>query len=63
MGQCNFYAKCWWFMLVILASWGAEISRTTVHSQPEQIVHKTPISKITRAKWCGSSSKAPALQV
>jgi hypothetical protein len=31
-------------MPVILATWEAEIRRTAVQGQPEQIVHKTPIS-------------------
>jgi hypothetical protein len=27
--------------------------RTAVQGQPRQIVHETPTSKITRAKWTG----------
>jgi hypothetical protein len=59
-------------MLVILASWEAEIRKITVQSQPRQIVLEIPISKIARAKtnkqkqldWiCGSSGRAFALQV
>jgi hypothetical protein len=37
-------------MLIILAIWEAEIRRIGVQGQPGQIVCKTPISKITRAK-------------
>jgi hypothetical protein len=37
-------------MLVILATWEANIRRMAVEGQPRQIVHETPISKITRAK-------------
>jgi hypothetical protein len=33
------------------ATWEAEIEGITVRGQPGQIVCKTPMSKITRAKW------------
>jgi hypothetical protein len=41
----------WWLMPIILATCEAEIRRIVVRGQPRQIVPKTPISKITRAKW------------
>jgi hypothetical protein len=31
-----------WLMLIILATWEAEIGRILVHSQPRQIVCETP---------------------
>jgi hypothetical protein len=34
----------------ILATWDVEIQRISIPGQPRQIVHETPISKITRAK-------------
>jgi hypothetical protein len=37
-----------------------EIGRIEVQSQPGQIVHETPIFKISRVKWTGGG--APALQ-
>jgi hypothetical protein len=37
-------------MPIILVTWEADIRRIVVCGQLEQIVHKTPISKITRAK-------------
>jgi hypothetical protein len=37
------------------------MARTAVCSQPRQIVHETPISKITRAKWTGSLAQAVEL--
>jgi hypothetical protein len=40
-------------MPVILTIQEAEIRRITVQGKPRQIVLKTPISKITRAKWTG----------
>jgi hypothetical protein len=40
-----------WLIPVILATWEAKIERIEVQSQAGQIVFKTPISKITRAKW------------
>jgi hypothetical protein len=36
---------------VILATWETEIRMIMVPGQLRQIVHKTPLSKITRAKW------------
>jgi hypothetical protein len=42
-----------WFTFVILATWEAEIERIMVWGQCLEIVHKTHISKITRAKWTG----------
>jgi hypothetical protein len=38
---------------VILAIWEAEIRRITVGGHPWQIVHETPIFKITRATETG----------
>jgi hypothetical protein len=40
-------------MPIILVTWEAEIRRITVQGQPKQIVHKTTISKIARAKQTG----------
>jgi hypothetical protein len=40
-------------MPIILATWEAEIGKIVVQVQPRKIVHETPISKITRAKWTG----------
>jgi hypothetical protein len=45
-----FLAGHQWLTLVILATWKPEIRRISVGSQLGQIVHETPISKITRAK-------------
>jgi hypothetical protein len=36
-----------------VATWEAKGGRTEVRGQSGQIVCKTPISKITRAKWAG----------
>jgi hypothetical protein len=46
----SYLAGCWWFMPAILATWKADIRRTAVQGHPEQVVPKTPISKITTAK-------------
>jgi hypothetical protein len=45
-------------MPVILAAWEAEIGRIGIRGQPGKIVLKTPISKITRAKWTGDMSQS-----
>jgi hypothetical protein len=37
----NVLARCWWLKPVILATQEAEIRRTTVQSQPGQIVRQT----------------------
>jgi hypothetical protein len=34
-------ARCWWLMLIILATWEAEIRKIILPSQPRQIVHET----------------------
>jgi hypothetical protein len=53
---------CQWLILVILATWEAEIGRIKVRGQPQQVVPETPISKITEMDWrCSSSSRVPAL--
>jgi hypothetical protein len=41
-----------------LGGWDREV----VRGQPRQIVHKTPVSKITRAKWTGGPSMKPWVQ-
>jgi hypothetical protein len=46
------WAGLWWLMPVILATWELAI-RIAVQGLPRQIVHETPISKITWAKWTG----------
>jgi hypothetical protein len=46
-------ARHWWVMSIILATWEAEIWKIMFQGQPREIVHETPISKITRAKWTG----------
>jgi Zn ribbon nucleic-acid-binding protein len=43
---------------VILATWEAETGKSIVQSQPRQIAHETPISKITRVKWTEDVAKA-----
>jgi hypothetical protein len=56
----------WWLTPVILAIGGAEMGRVVVQGQPEQTVHETTISKITKAKWTGGmapSGRVPALQM
>jgi hypothetical protein len=40
-------------MLIILATWVADIKRIKVGGQPREVVHEIPTSKITRAKWTG----------
>jgi hypothetical protein len=40
-------------MPVISATWEAEIRRIEVQAQPRQIVLKTQIFKIIKAKWTG----------
>jgi hypothetical protein len=42
-----------WLTPVILATWEVVIQRITVLGQPREILHQTPISKISRAKWAG----------
>jgi hypothetical protein len=42
----------------MLATWKAEIEKTAVQGQPNQIVCETPISKITIAKWTGGMAQA-----
>jgi hypothetical protein len=42
-----------WLTPVILATWEAETERNKVRGQSQQIVLKTPISKINRIKWTG----------
>jgi hypothetical protein len=46
-------ARHQWLTDVILAIWESEIRRIKFQGQPGQIVCKTLISKITRAKWTG----------
>jgi hypothetical protein len=43
---------------VILDIQETKIRRTAVQGQSKQIVHKTPIPKITREKWTGSVAQA-----
>jgi hypothetical protein len=45
-------------MPLILSTWEAKIERIVVQRQPRKIVHKTPSSKITRAKWTGDMAQA-----
>jgi hypothetical protein len=44
---------CQWLSLIILATWETETGRILVTGQPRQMVHETPICRITRAKWTG----------
>jgi hypothetical protein len=53
-----FKAGYQWLTPIILATWKAEIGRIKVRGQPGRIVHETPISKITRAKWTGGVAQA-----
>jgi hypothetical protein len=50
-------------MPVILATQEAEIKKIAVQGQFKassgKIVHKTPISKITSAKWTGGMAQVP----
>jgi hypothetical protein len=45
-------------MPTILATWEAEFRIIKVQDQPRQMVGKTSISKITRAKWTGGVAQA-----
>jgi hypothetical protein len=40
-------ARHWWFTPIILGTWEVEMGSIKVRGQPRQIVHETPISKIT----------------
>jgi hypothetical protein len=50
--------RCRWLTPVILVTWEPEIRGIKVQGQPGQIVDKTPISKITKAKWTGGVAQA-----
>jgi hypothetical protein len=54
-------ARYQWLMLVILATWEAEIKKITVRSQPRQIVLKTLSCKNPSQKkgWWGGSRCRP----
>jgi hypothetical protein len=43
-------ARCWWLMLIILATQEADIRRITVLSHPGQIVHETLAQKYSTQK-------------
>jgi hypothetical protein len=43
---------------VILATWEVEIEGSWFEANRRQIVFKSPISKITRAKWTGGVTQA-----
>jgi hypothetical protein len=43
---------------VTIATWEIEIRRIMAWGQPGKIVCKTPVSKITRAKWAGGVAQA-----
>jgi hypothetical protein len=45
-------------MPIILATWETKIGKIAVQGQLRQIVLKTPISKITRAKLTGDVAQA-----
>jgi hypothetical protein len=45
--QATCVAWCQWLVLVILATWEAEIGKIALWGQPRQIVHKIP------SKWIG----------
>jgi hypothetical protein len=50
-------------MLVILATWGAEIRRIAVQDQPGQIIHEIEISKkLTITQWTRYMAQVPPLQ-
>jgi hypothetical protein len=51
-------ARHQWLTPVILAIYEVKIRRITVQGQSRQVVHKTPSSKITRAKWTESVAEA-----
>jgi hypothetical protein len=46
-----------WLTPIILATSEAEKRRVEVLGQPGQIVYKTPIYKITKAKWTKSATQ------
>jgi hypothetical protein len=46
-------ARCWWLMLVILATWEVDIQRIVVQGQPGHIVHETPSPKIKQPEQNG----------
>jgi hypothetical protein len=48
--KVNLKAGCWQLTPIILANWEAEVMKIVVQGQPRQVVHKTPISKISRAE-------------
>jgi hypothetical protein len=54
----NALAGQWWLILVILVTWETEIERIMVQGQPRLMVHKTPNSKIMRAKWTRGVAQA-----
>jgi hypothetical protein len=49
--KISWAARCRWLTSIILATWEAEIRRSTVQGQPNQTVNETPFLKIIRAKW------------